>query len=263
MELRKHSFAICAYKESKYLEECILSVKKQEDTSYIYLVTSTPNNFIYEMGKRYDIPVYVNEGEGGITQDWNFAILICKTPYVTITHQDDVYFQNYGEEVVKSFSQATKPLIFFSDYYEIRNQRIEKNNMLLKIKKIMLAPLKIKSFQNSRWIRRRILSLGSPICCPSVAFNLEEISQPIFQNHFRTNEDWEAWENISKQKGQFIYISKPLMAHRIHEESETSRMIREESGRTREDIEMYSKFWPKRLALFWAKRYKKSEEYNG
>ena len=66
---------------------------------------------------------------------------------------------------------------------------------------------------------------------------------------------------ISKRKGQFLYCRKPLMAHRIHEDSETSAMI-QESGRTWEDIEMFEKFWPKWLAVKIAKFYRKSEASN-
>ena len=40
----KHTFVICAYKESAYLEECILSLKQQTVKSNIIMITSTPNN---------------------------------------------------------------------------------------------------------------------------------------------------------------------------------------------------------------------------
>ena len=42
----KHTFVICAYKESSYLEECIVSLEKQTVKSNILMVTSTPNAFI-------------------------------------------------------------------------------------------------------------------------------------------------------------------------------------------------------------------------
>ncbi len=47
-----HTFAICAYKESEYLEECIKSIKKQSLKSNIIMVTSTPNDFIKNMAKK-------------------------------------------------------------------------------------------------------------------------------------------------------------------------------------------------------------------
>ena len=41
-----HTFVICAYKESAFLEECIESLEKQNKKSKILLATSTPNYYI-------------------------------------------------------------------------------------------------------------------------------------------------------------------------------------------------------------------------
>lgn len=41
-----HTFVVLAYKESKYLEECIKSVLNQKYRSEVVIATSTPNKFI-------------------------------------------------------------------------------------------------------------------------------------------------------------------------------------------------------------------------
>lgn len=256
-----HTYAICAYKESKYLEECIQSLIGQTVESKIILCTSTPNEYIDKIASKYNIPVYVNEGESGITQDWNFAYSKTDTRYVTIAHQDDVYLERYTEEMLDYMKKAKQPIIFFSDYYELRDGEKVHNTGLLKIKRLMLLPLRIKAFWSSKFVRRRILSLGSPICCPAVTFNKKLLAEPVFNNHFRTNEDWECWEMLSKKKGSFVYNKKPLMCHRIHIESETSAAIAE-TGRSAEDYEMYRKFWPGFIAKLLVKWYSKSEKYN-
>ena len=256
-----HTFAICAYKESPYLEECIKSVIIQKESSEVLLATSTPNQYIQDMCEKYNIPMYINEGESGITQDWMYAISCANTPLVTIAHQDDVYFEKYAEYAVEAYIKSKKPLIFFTDYWEIRNGEYTKSNKLLNIKRFMLLPLRIKTFQHIKWIRRLILSFGSAICCPSVAYAVENLPNPLFYNHFRTNEDWEAWERYSKLDGDFLYCKEPLMAHRIHEESETTATI-QETGRSAEDYEMFKKFWPELIARFLVRRYKESEKSN-
>lgn len=256
-----HTFAICAYKESQYLEECITSVIRQRDYSEIILATSTPNDFIKGLCDKYAIPMFINSGESGITQDWMFAISCAKTPLVTIAHQDDVYFEKYAECAIEAYKKSQKPLIFFTDYWEIRNDEYTKHNKLLNIKRVMLIPLRIRLFQRVKWIRRLILSFGSAICCPSVAYAVKNLPEPLFFNHFRTNEDWEAWERYSKLDGDFLYCKKPLMAHRIHEESETTATI-QETGRSAEDYEMFKKFWPDIIAKFLVKKYKESEKSN-
>lgn len=82
-----HTFAICAYKESPYLEECIQSLMNQTVKSDILIATATPSKYIDDIAAKYNLKVYVNHGEHGITQDWNFAYSKAETDYVTIAHQ--------------------------------------------------------------------------------------------------------------------------------------------------------------------------------
>ena len=93
-EFKNHTFVICAYKESKYLEECIESLEKQIVKSNIIMCTSTPNDYIKNMAQKHNIPLYINEGKSGIGQDWNFVVSKTTTDYVTVAHQDDIYNEN-------------------------------------------------------------------------------------------------------------------------------------------------------------------------
>ena len=103
--MEKHTFAICAYGESPYLEECIESVKNQTVRSKVILVTSTPCDYIKNLCEKHKILYFINHGKTGITQDWNFAYSKAETPIVTITHQDDVYFREYTEHIVKFYKK--------------------------------------------------------------------------------------------------------------------------------------------------------------
>lgn len=258
---RKHTFVICAYKESKFLEACIKSLKCQSEQSEIIMITSTPNDYINEMSKRYSIPLYINRGDRGIVQDWNFAYNQCKTPYITIAHQDDIYFKDYAKTAINMLEHSKNPLIFFTNYCEIRNGKLVKKNTLLQIKRLLLLPLRVKLFRASKFVRRRSLSLGNGICCPSVTFAAKNLPNPVFSVHFRSDEDWEAWERVSRLNGEFIYCADILMGHRIHGESETS-VVLNENARYKEDYEMFCKFWPKWFARIIVKLYSKSEKSN-
>lgn len=257
----QHSFVICAYKESEYLEECILSLQRQSVSSAIIMVTSTPNQWIQSLAERYQIPLYINEGESGITQDWNFGLSHVQTRYATIAHQDDVYEEEYTEQMLRQMNGESRPLIGFSDYYELRNGDKVYNTSMLRIKRIMLWPLRWKWCFRRRFVRRRVLSLGDPICCPSVIFCMDHLEQPVFQHGFRSCEDWEAWEKLSKLKGSFVYVNRPLMSHRIHAESATTAIL-QDNARIEENYIMYCKFWPKWIAGMINRFYTKSEESN-
>lgn len=261
MGRKKHTFAICAYKESEYLEECICSLINQSEESQTIIVTSTPNDFITSLAKKYDLPLFVNKGKSGITEDWNFAYKSATTNYVTIAHQDDLYFSKYAFEAIHYLNKYPNTLIYFTDYAEVRNGTYIYNNSLLRIKKLMLSPLKIKFLGNSKFVRRRILSLGCPICCPSVTFVKANLPEEVFVSGFRSDEDWEAWEKLSRLSGRFGYNPQPLMGHRIHEGSETSAIIND-NVRNKEDLQMFRKFWPKPIAQFIANLYAKSEKSN-
>lgn len=257
----KHTFVICAYQKSEYLEACIKSLKRQTLSSEILMVTSTLNDHISGLAESYGIPLIVNEGEGGITQDWNFALSQVKTEYATIAHQDDKYEPHYTEKLLRKAEEAEHPLILFSDYYELRGKRKVYQSKMLKIKRLLLSPLRIGAFSSSIFVRRRVLSMGDPICCPSVMFCLKNLQQPIFRNYYRSCEDWEAWEKLSKEKGDFLYVAEPLMCHRIHEDSETSKII-QDGKRVQENYEMYCKFWPASLAGLINHFYTDSEKSN-
>ena len=231
------------------------------DDITVEMLKRTPNKYIDDIAAKYNLKVYVNEGESGITQDWNFAYSKVQTDYVTIAHQDDKYAPEYVENLLAYTAKAKKPLLFFTDYAEIRNGEIVTTNKILKVKRIMLFIMRPKAMWGSRFIRRRVLSLGSPICCPSATYYRPNLMKQVFLNGFRADEDWEAWERLSKLKGDFIFCNKILTYHRIHEDSETTKILND-NKRSEEDYVMYQKFWPKCIAKMLTKAYSKSEESN-
>lgn len=258
-ENRNHTFVVLAYKESKYLENCIQSLMNQTVASQIIVATSTDNAYIREIAGKYGIEVVVHQNSAGIAGDFDFGVQAGRTQFVTVAHQDDSYEPEYLEQVEKRLRKDT--IIAFTDYYEEHRDGLQYSNRNLKIKRLLLSPLKVRWLQKSKWMRRRILSMGNPICCPSVTFNREKIEGSIFRSHFRSNMDWKAWELLSRTKGSFVYVAKPLMMHRIHEESTTTEIINQ-GMRTNEDYEMMCLFWPKWIAKRLARVYASGEKNN-
>lgn len=257
----RHTFVICAYKESEYLEQCIQSLLKQTVRSQIIMATSTPNDSILNAAEKYQIPLRINNGTTGIAQDWNFAYRQASSDYVTLAHQDDIYEPSYTARMLKSMETASRPLIFFSNYYEIRNGEKAVSNKLLRIKRVLSVPLRIKRFQQLAAAKWFCLAFGSGICCPSVTFAVNNLPKEVFAVHFRSDVDWQAWEQLLKLKGSFCYDSKMLVGHRIHSGSETTKLI-VDGQRSKEDLEMFQKFWPMMIAKLLAGFYASSERSN-
>ncbi len=258
-----HTFVVLAYKKSQYLESCIKSVLNQEYDSDVVIATSTPNAYIDQLANKYNIKIIKNLSEKkGIGYDFDFARNCVDSDLVTIAHQDDIYEPSYSKEMVNSFKKYGDATILFTDYYELRdNSRIYKNTNL-KIKRFMLLPLKIKKLSDRVMIKRSVLSLGNPICCPSVTFCKKNLKQDqLFSCDMKCNVDWNAWEIASKIKGRFVFINGFLMGHRIHEESTTTEII-ENNNRSEEDYEMFKRFWIKPIAKLLTHVYANSEKSN-
>lgn len=256
-----HTFVVCAYGESPFLEDCLLSLSIQTNFSNVVIATSTPNGMIDELAKKFDIPVCVNYGESGIAGDWNFALSCAKTSLVTIAHQDDVYSDHYVEWMLESLNSANNPLLYFTNYGEIRDSVYIDNSTMNSVKRALLKPLELKSLQGSMLVKRGVISLGNSICCPSVTYCVDALPKPIFSSGMRSNLDWETWERLSRLEGEFVYDKRIGMYHRVHEGSETSACIVDDT-RTKEDLMMLKKFWPDPIANLINKAYTKAQRYN-
>ena len=242
-----HTFVVCAYGESPYLEECVSSLLSQSVKSKVIISTSTPNDHIKFIAEKNGLPLFINSGKPGIAHDWNCAIERAKTPLVTIAHQDDVYLPIYTKVMVECANSVPNMSIFFSNYGEIRDGEPMDDSILLGLKRLLLHGIKRKGYFASTKEKARLLSFGSTICCPSVTYNLHSLSTPIFLDDMKCSLDWETWERLSHLDGSFVYSDSVLMRHRIHEDSETTASIKDDT-RSKEDLEMFLKFWPKPIA---------------
>lgn len=254
-----HTFVICAYKEIPYLEACVKSLKNQTIKSRIIISTSTPNDFIKKVAEKYNVELVVNPEKKGHINDFCFAYNLAKTKYVTLCHQDDIYDEKFAETTIKKMEKNKKSIIAFTNYYELRNGKTIKRNMLLLVKRIINFPLKF--FKKSKRIRLFTLSLGNAISAPTVTYNKELVDTPIKESNLKSDIDWDTWIDFAKKDGAFVYISKPLLKRRIHEESVTTAVISNNTKHA-EDYEIFCRFWPEFIAKKLAKIYSKSEKSN-
>ena len=91
---------------------------------------------------------------------------------------------------------------------------------------------------------------------------LPALEQPLFVAGFKSDLDWQAWEKFSRMDGSFVYDPEVLMWHRIHEGSETSALIKDDT-RTKEDLAMLSMFWPRPIARLVNHFYAAGQKSNG
>ena len=251
---KKHTFAICAYKESPYLEEMIKSIMNQTIKTNVLIATSTPNKHIEGLAKKYNIPLFIKDGKPDIQGDWNFAVSNAKTELVTVAHQDDIYDKDYSKYILENYT-GKELLLTTDNYYYINNKSVDNKN--LKLKRILKLPLKIPVLKNVRWIRKMTLSLGNTVQCPSATYNTKLIKGDIFTSDLKFGLDWDTFLKIYKMKGKIKYIPKKLMSFRISDESTTKKSM-ENDLRYKEDNIMFNKFWPKFITKLIMKFYVKA-----
>lgn len=243
--MKLHTFAICAYKESPFLRECIRSLLPQQETSDIILCTSTPNDYIKGLAEEFNLPLYCRDGKSDIQDDWNFACSMVKTQWVTVAHQDDYYFPDYSKNLTEKIREKPEAIFAFTDYRPMKNGK-ETVDINCIIKKMIRSPMKNpKKAASIKW-KRRILSLGNSINCPSCAYNLALFKGNVFTSTLKFALDWDTFVKLAETDYPFIYISKVEVLYRIHSEA-TSKDYTESEKRRTDEYYMFRKFWPERF----------------
>ncbi|MCI8402367.1 MAG: glycosyltransferase family 2 protein [Lachnospiraceae bacterium] len=254
-----HCFAICAYKDSPYLENCIRSLKAQTVKTEILLATSTPSGKIRSLAEKYGIPCYVREGESDIQADWNFAYDQAQAEYVTIAHQDDEYDPEYAKELLTAAEKYGDISLFLSDYLPIKNGQVGKRDINSRIRRLLRTPLKWPFLADKRWVKKAVLCLGNSICCPAVTYHKGRLGAPVFTSEYKYNLDWDTFYKYACLPGRFAYVDKPLTHYRVHDGA-TSKEFIEDHRRVADDISMFQKFWPRwvvrLLMVFYKNAYK-------
>lgn len=258
-----HTFVVCAYKENPYIGDTISSLQAQTVATRVILSTSTPNDYLREVCEKYRVPMVVNPHPHLAGDDWNYGYDSAETSLVTMAHQDDYYDPRFVERMLAALN-AYDPgelLIGFTDYYELRDGERVYENMLLRIKRILNAPLGHRWCNGSKFVKKRILSLGDPICCPAVTLVKQNLGSSPFDTTYKNSCDYKTWVDFAHMDGRFVYIPEALVGHRIYAESATSLNLGEDI-RKGEDLEILSSLWPRPIAKFVNKVYALSEKSN-
>lgn len=260
---RDHTFVVCAYKESAYLEDAIRSLVHQTVKCRIIVSTSTPNAWIESLCEKYGLLLVVNRGESSIAKDWNFGYDAVETPLVTVAHQDDIYEPKFLERTLHALNRVAgeNVQIVFTDYCELRAGKKVCRNKLLTVKRILLLPLRIRSLGKFPFVKERVLSFGNPICCPSVTLVKENLGAAVFDERYVNGCDYKTWAGLANKEGMFLYVPEKLMAHRIHAESATTKNVAD-GTRKQEDLEIMCEFWPRWVAKQIHRLYVKGEKSN-
>jgi hypothetical protein len=112
-----HTFAIPVYKAAPNLAALIGSLRAQSwARSEILLASSTPSADLDAFAKRQGLPLHINPQRVVIATDWNFALAVARTTFVTLAHQDDLFAPEYVARLLTAMQRHPKVLVAFCDY---------------------------------------------------------------------------------------------------------------------------------------------------
>jgi hypothetical protein len=252
-----HTFAIPVYGSAPKLGGLLASLRAQAGSpSEILLASSTPSAGLELLAKSHGIPLHINPRRVSICEDWNFALGAARTKFVTLAHQDDFYMPSYVVRLTAALGRHSDVLFAFCDYSEHTPLGARPINMNLRIKRI----LRYRAFGARECItdvrkKVRLLSLGNPICCPSVMLDRSVMPDFRFPVGFQSNLDWMAWLDLAGRPGGIVYVRESLVSKGVHVDSETTVAIANRV-REREDREIFDLLWPRPVAAALATLYR-------
>lgn len=249
----KHVFAVCAYKDSPYLDECLKSLRDQRVKSSVIICTSTPSDFISQAASEYGLRLFVRDGTSSLGDDWNYAlrqaVTVMGASLVTIAHQDDVYEPDYLVALRTAFGLYPDMSVFCTRYRTIDAQGHDADSRAENVKRILRLGLRMRKLAHLRLIKRSALVFGNAICCPSCTYNVDMTGVDIFGNDDSFVTDWKALLRLAGKPGRFVLTERELVRYRIHLDAQTKKSIDSEI-RSREEEQVYASLWPAPVARF-------------
>jgi glycosyltransferase involved in cell wall biosynthesis len=243
---RTHSFVVLAYKDSPFLPACVASVCAQTVASSVVITTSTPSAYIDEVAARFGVPVKVNPQRAGIAADWAFGLAATDARYVTLAHQDDVYYPTFAEQTLDAFGRWREGVVCFTGYEEIDDDGRPKSSKISKIKHlIQFFAIGGRERVGGRSLHA-ILALGNTLPCSTVTYDRQSLGDFRFSDSLASNLDWDAWMSLLDRGETFLHVNARVVGRRHNALTETSALIRD-GRRAREDLIMFRRLWPKAI----------------
>jgi hypothetical protein len=235
--LSDHTFVVPAYKDSPFLGECLRSLRTQSVRSGVCIATSTPSDYIAGIAREYDVEIMINPRRQGIAADWNFAFNAVGPRWITLAHQDDVYYPRFLERTLELFDRSRTGSLCFTGYAEIDDEGRPKSSKISKVKHLIQ------------------LAFGNTLPCSSVTYDRDRLGSFTFSDNYASNLDWDAWLRLATRGDVFLHTHERLIGRRHNPLTETSRLIKD--GRRRaEDVDMFRRIWPRPMSDMIAQAYR-------
>jgi glycosyltransferase involved in cell wall biosynthesis len=241
-----HAFVVLGYGRSPFLGDALASLAKQTRASRMIIATSTPNDHIAKAAAAHGVQVLVNRTREGIGADWNFALEATDARFVTLAHQDDVYYPRFLDASLRALAESGAALAF-TGYQEIDDAGAAKESKISRVKHAIEAAALGRATRVSGLRLRAFLSFGNPLPCSSVTYDRDALKGFRFSADYKSNLDWDAWWRLMAAGVRFAHVPERLVGRRHNALTETAALTRA-GVRAAEDAQMFRRAWPRPFA---------------
>ena len=244
-----HVFVVPAHGDSPFLDACLASLGAQTQPSPVVVATATPSPATETACARHGAGLRVNPDGGGIGRDWNFALAQADARYVTLAHQDDLYRPDFTARTLATFARRPEGALVFTGAEHVDADGRGRPDKLSAVKGLITGAALLGAEVAGPLRRRLLLSLGNPVHCSSVTFDLARSSSGFrFAEDFRSNLDWDAWWRLHRQ-GERLPLrprgaGRPPLPRRDRDHDRALA----DGARRAEDLRMFETVWPRPIA---------------
>lgn len=250
-----HAFVVMAHGDSPFLARALASLRAQTLASSILVTTSTPSTFIQGAADAAAAPLLINPEAAGIAADWNFALGATGARFVTLAHQDDVYYPAFLARSLGLLKANPAACLAFTGYVEIGDDDAQVLSRTSVVKHALERVILGAATAPGPGRLRAFLAFGNPLPCSSVTFDRQRLGDFAFSSAFRSNLDWDAWLRLLDAGAVFARTPERLVGRRHNRLTATSALTREGVRRS-EDLILFRRLWPRPAAELIALAYK-------
>ncbi len=215
------SICIPTYNSGKFIKRTLDSVLKQDYKNLeVIVVDDCSKDNTSEVVEGYQderLSFYINETNQGLTKNWNNALLRAKGKYVMLLCADDVIYNNCISEEVKALEENPTATMVISNTHIVNSEDI----ITLKIKRLPKEGL-----YNGKRLAKKSIRFKNYYGAPNGILFRRFITDRIgpFDENLKHIPDYDMWLRLSYE-GDVYYIDKFLSAFRVHNVSNTNKLI--------------------------------------
>lgn len=207
--------AIPSYDGARFLADALRSIREQRTSPFALVVRDDHSEDSSVAIARESAEVTVNPARLGLVGNWNACVEACRTPYLTLFHQDDRMRPGHLESHRDAFRRRPDLGMVCGPAVMIDEQGVE----LVDDASRDLPASRV--YEAGEFVGE--LAVANPVRCSAVSLNLAAVRAiGGFDPSYRYAVDWDAWIRLARRY-PVAWLARPTVEIRWHSGSETQR----------------------------------------